>query len=109
MPHHHLHPGPATQTLRQSLREIDRAMLAARTTERHHQACKAATLIIVYARIHERHNTGEKLMHALLLIEKVNHRRVFARQSLKSLLASGIRYAAGIENKSATVTGLVFR
>ena len=48
-------------------------------------------------------------MHALLLIEIVDHRRVFAGERFEALFASGIREAAAIENESAAVPGLVLR
>src|SRR5712692_4732594 len=84
-------------------------MLAAGAAERHHQALEAATLIIAHAGIHQRHHAGEKLMHALLLIEIVDHRRVFAREGLEALFASGIRETASVENEPAAMPGLVFR
>ena len=42
-------------------------------------------------------------MHTLLLIEIVNHRRVFAGEGFEALFASGIWDATGIENESAEV------
>ena len=48
-------------------------------------------------------------MHALLLIEIIDHRRVFAGESFEALFPSGIREATGIENESATMPGLVRR
>src|SRR5579863_3598101 len=107
MPHHHLYSVSAAQTFRQLLREINRAMLAACATERHRQACKAMTLIIAHAHLHQRHHAGHKPMHAFLLIEIIDHRSVFARKSLESLLASRIRYAAGIKNESTAMPRLV--
>src|SRR5579862_574727 len=109
MPHHHIQSVPAFQTFRQLLSEINRAMLAAGAAERYCQTGEAATLIGVYAGIHQRHYVGQKLMNAFLLIEIINHRRVSAGKSLESLFASGIRYAARIENESAAMPGLVFR
>ena len=84
-------------------------MLSAGAAERHHQALEAATLIIAHAGIDQRHDAGEKLVHALLLIEIIDHWRVFAGESLEALFASGIRDAAAIENESASMSGLVFR
>src|SRR5579864_1893790 len=101
MPHHHLHAVPAAQMFRQFLRQIHRAMLAAGAAERHRQTLEAATLIIAYAGIHQRHHAGEKLMHALLLIQIIDHRRVFAREGLEALFASWIRETASVENETA--------
>src|SRR5713226_7405953 len=109
MPHHHIHPVPAAQTFRQLLRQIYRAMLATGAAERHHQALEAATLIIAHTGIHQRYDAGEKLLYALLLIQIINHRHIFARESLEALFASGIRKAAAVENESAPMPGLVFR
>src|SRR5947209_12523739 len=109
MPHHHLHPIPIAQMFCQLLGQIYRAMLSAGAAERHHQALEAATLIIAHAGIDQRHDAGEKLVHALLLIEIIDHWRVFAGESLEALFASGIRDAAAIENESASMSGLVFR
>src|SRR5205085_12408901 len=90
---------PLAQTLRQLLRKKYRAMLPACAAERHHQIFEAALLISGDACIHQRKNAGEKLVHAFLLIEIVDHRSIFPRQFLKALLASGIGKAAAIENK----------
>ncbi len=48
-------------------------------------------------------------MHALLLIEVVDHRRIPARKRLEALFAPGIRQAASIKNKSAAIPALIFR
>src|ERR1700722_19217229 len=47
-------------------------------------------------------------MYALLLIEVLNHRRVFAGQRLEALFPPRIRQAPAIENKSAAMSTLVF-
>src|SRR6266436_4115772 len=84
-------------------------MLAAGAAERNHQIFEAALLIAVDARIHQRQDAGEKLMHALLLIEIVDHRGVFAGESLEALFASRIREAAAVENEPAAISRLIFR
>src|SRR5467141_1915249 len=84
-------------------------MLVAGAAERNHQILEAALLIAVDARIHERQDAGEKLMHAFLLIEIVDHRGVFAGESLEALFASRIREAAAIENEPAAISRLIFR
>src|SRR6267142_1283134 len=84
-------------------------MLAAGAAERNHQILEAALLIVVDARIHQRQDAGEKLMNAFLLIEIVDHRGVFAGESLEALFAAGIREAAAIEDEPAAISRLVFR
>src|ERR1039457_2163337 len=100
MTYHHLHSIFSAQVFRQSLRQRDRAVLAAGTTERSHQALEAAVLIRADACVHQRHDAGEKLMHALLPIEIVDYRRVFAGEGFEAFFAPGIREAAAIENES---------
>ena len=48
-------------------------------------------------------------MHAFLLIEVVDHRRISARERLEALFASGVRQTAAIKNKSAAVPTVVLR
>ena len=109
MPHDDVDPFPAAQAFGQLLRKINRAVLAAGAAERHHQVLEAALLIIAHTRIHQRDDAREKLMHALLLIEIVDYRRVFARQRFEAVFAAGIREAADIENESAAVPSIVLR
>ena len=52
VPHHDFHSIPAAQAFRQLLRQIDRAMLAARAAKRHHQVFEAASLPLGYMGIH---------------------------------------------------------
>src|SRR5580658_11128483 len=84
-------------------------MLAAGATERHHQMLEAATLIGDYACVHQRHCTGEKLMHALLLLEIVDHRRVFAAEGFEALFAPRVGEAAAVENEATAVASIVLR
>src|SRR5260370_5385972 len=93
----------------QLLRQKDRAMLPAGASERHHQVLEAALPVTAHAGIHQRHHAGEKLVHALLLVEIVDYRRVFSGPRLEALLAAGIRQAAAIENKTDSVFALVPR
>src|SRR5271157_1533510 len=109
MPHDHFDSAPAGQMLRQTLREINRAVLPARATERDSQAREPPTLICVDAGIHQRDSVGQKLMRAFLLVKIFDHHRVFACKSLEPLFASRVGYAAGIENEAAAVPGLVLR
>src|SRR5213592_63468 len=82
-------------------------MLAAGTAERNHQIFKAALLIVADAGIHKRKDAGEKLMHALLLIEIVDDRSVFTGESLEARFAARIGQAAAIKNEAATVAAFV--
>ena len=78
MTYHDLHSIFSAQMFRQLLRQIDGSVLAAGTTERYHQVLETAVLIGADACVHQRLDAGEKLMHALLPIEIVDYRRVFA-------------------------------
>src|SRR6266403_1228653 len=109
MPHRNRQAVPGAQAFRSLLGEENGAMLAAGAAKRNHQVFEAALLIAVDARIHQRQDAGEKLMHALLLIEIVDHRGVFAGKSLEALFASRIGEAAAIENEPAAISSLVFR
>ena len=100
-------PIAAAQAFRQLFGEENGAMLAAGAAERDHQIFEATLLIVADARIHQRQDASEKLMHAFLLIEVVDHRGIFTRKCLKALFASGIREAAAIENESAAVAAFV--
>src|SRR5215831_13957793 len=84
-------------------------MLATGAAEGHHQILEAAVLVIAHTGIHQRHHAGEKLMHALLLMEIFDYRRVFARETFEALLATRIRETAAIKNESSAMPGLVLR
>src|SRR6266850_1752993 len=84
-------------------------MLSAGAAERNHQILEAALLIAVDARIHQRQDASEELMHAFLLIEIVDDRGVFAGESLEALFASRIREAAAIKNEPAAISRFIFR
>src|SRR3979490_1174311 len=103
MPPLHHQAAPGQQTFRYLLGEENGAMLAAGAAERNHQIFEAALLIVVDARVHQRQDTSEKLMDAFLLIEIVDHRGVFAGESLEALFASRIREAPAIENEPAAI------
>src|SRR5208282_72331 len=109
MMYHHLHSILAAQMFCQLLRQIYGSVLAAGTTERHHQVLEPAVLIGADACVHQRLDAGEKLTHAFRLIEIVDYRRVLAGEGLEALFAPGIREAATIENEAAAVAGLVLR
>src|SRR5579863_4004930 len=96
------------EAFRDLFREIDGAMLAAGAAERDHQVLEAALLIVAYAGIHQRHDAGQKLMHALFLIQIVDDRRVAAGEGFEVLLAAGIGEATAIENESAAMSALIF-
>ncbi len=65
-------------------------MLPTRAPQRHHQVLESAALIVAHTGIDQRHHTGEILMHILLLVEIVNHRRIPAGERLEALLASRV-------------------
>src|SRR5579859_2974226 len=108
MAHHHLDSAPAAQMFGQALGQVNRAMLAAGAAKRYHQALETAAMIIAYAGVDQRHCAGEELMHALLLVEILDHRGVFAGEVLEALFASWIGNTAGIENESAAMSAVVF-
>ena len=109
MPHHNFHALPAAQTLGQLFRQIHRAMLAAGAAKRHRQALEAATLIIFTLESTSDVTLPRNSMHALLLIQIVDHRRVFAGERLEALFAPGIGKLAGVENEPAAMPALVFQ
>src|SRR5436305_13441137 len=107
MPHHDLHAAGGTQMFGQLLCQVDGAMLASGAAKRYHQVLEATALIGADARIHQRHHARQKLMHALLLAQIFDDRRISAAERLESFLASGIRKAAAIEYESAAMAGFV--
>src|SRR4029077_20226684 len=104
-----LNSDPSAQALRDSLRQIQRPSLPACASKRNHQILKPTLLIVVHACIHQRHDAGQKLMHALLLVEVVDHRCVSALEQLEALFAPGIWQAAPIEDDPAAVPALILR
>ena len=52
---------------------------------------------------------SQKLVRTFLLVKVFDDGRVFSGQVLKTLLSSGIGYAASIENETSSITALVFR
>src|SRR5713226_842349 len=109
MAHDNFEAVPGPQALGQLLGEKDGAMLAAGAAERDHQVLEPALLIVGDAGIQQRKNTGEKLVHALLLIEIVDHRGVLAGKSFEALFAAGIGETAAIENEAAAIAAFVLR
>src|ERR1700676_940993 len=84
-------------------------MLPAGAAEGNHQVLKSALPVTVHTGIRERHHAGEKLVHAFLLIEVVDHRCVFSGQRLEARFAAGVRQAAAIEDEASPVSALVLR
>ena len=76
--HNDLDAVPASQMLGQLFRQVNRAVLSAGAAKAHHQMFEPAALIGVHAGIDQQHHAGEKLMHALLLIQVVDHWSIFA-------------------------------
>src|SRR5437899_3237978 len=108
MPQHHVHSVMPAQMPGQLLGQKYRTMLASGAPKCNGQTLEAARLIVADACIHQRRGVGQILMHALLLVEIVDHRTVFAGKGLEALLASGIGKTADVEDKSAAVSCLVF-
>src|ERR1700738_1340238 len=107
MLHHNLDSVPTAQTSPQLFGQIYRAVLAAGAAEGNHQTLEAAALILTHAGIHQRKDAGQKLVHAFLLIQIIDHRRVLARERAEALFAARIGKAATIENKSAAMPSLI--
>src|SRR5580765_5614490 len=108
MAKHHVQAIAVAQSLRQLLGEIDGAVLAARATERNHQMLESPPLVFLNARIDQRQNAREKLVHALLLIQVFNDGRVASGERFKLFEAARVGQAAAVEDKAAAVAGLVF-
>src|SRR5579885_3444619 len=109
MTHHDFHSVLGAKAFGQLLREIHRPVLPSGATERDHQILEPALLIAADTRIHERQHARKKLVHAFLLIQVVNYRRIFSCQALEAFLAAGIRKAAPVENESAAIPRFVLR
>src|ERR1700686_3065691 len=84
-------------------------MLPAGAAERDRQILEAPALIVADACVPQRSGVRQILVNALLLVEIVDHRPVLPGKRLEAFFASRIRETADIENKSAAVSGLVFR
>ena len=109
MEHHDFHSVALVKMFCQLLRKIDRAVLPTRAAERNHQILEAALLIGAHAAINQRHHAGKILMHALLLVEVIDYRRVFSGESFEAFFPPGIGQAAAIENKAAAISTFIFR
>src|SRR5438270_10789422 len=101
MAHDHFHPVAIAQMFRQFFGEVDGTMLASCTPERDHPGLEAPALISAQARVHQRNSAGQKLMHALLPAEIVNHRGVFAGERLETFIAPRIAKTPCVENEAA--------
>src|ERR1700678_3947156 len=108
MPQHYVEVISFAQPFRQLLSQIERAMLASSTTERHHQALKPAPLIFIHASIHKRHHACQKLMDALLLIQVLDHRSVPSGECFESFLPPRVWQATAVEDKTAAMPAIVF-
>src|ERR1700730_19029061 len=109
MPHLNFYATLAAQAFCQVFREKDRAVRAAGAAEGDHEVLEAALLIAGDAGLDEGNHTGEILVYAVLLVQIVDDRGIFARQLLEALFPAGVWQAAGIENKSYSVAGVVLR
>src|SRR6202140_2465020 len=106
MPQYDLDAVPFLQPFRNLFGQVHRAMLPARASERNHEVLESPSLIIAHTGTHQRHHAGQKLVHALLLVEIVDHRRVHPSKHLESLLPTGVRQTAPIKNKSPAIPPL---
>src|SRR5262245_37716214 len=97
------------QALCELFRKIDGSVLSTGAAKGNHEVFKTTPLVRCDARVYERHHAREKLVDAVMLLEILDDCRVTTRQILVSLLASGIRKRAGIENKSAAVSAFIIR
>src|ERR1700756_5602472 len=84
-------------------------MLAAGASKSHHQVLESAALVFIDAGVHQRQRAGKELVHALLLIEVFDHRRISSGERFKSLFAPGIGQAAAVENESPSIASFVLR
>src|SRR4029077_14408959 len=84
------------------------AVLAAGAAEGDHQIFETALLVAGDAGLDESERVGEILVHAFLLVQVIDDRGVFARQLLEALFPAGVWQAAGVENESPAVAGVVF-
>src|SRR5215475_15322185 len=108
MAQNHVNAVALTQALCQLFGEVDGAVLAARTAERDHEVLESAALVLLDAAIDQRENAREKLMHAFLLIQVLDDRRVASGESFELFLATGVGKTAAVENEAAAGSGLVF-
>src|SRR5208337_419327 len=74
-----------------------------------HQILEPALLKAGHARFHQRGRAGQELMHAFLLVQGVDDWGVFSGEFPKALFAPRVGQAAGIENETAAVAGVVLR
>ena len=91
----------------QLLSQIHGAMLTAGASEGDHQILEAPLLIVSDRGVDERCGIGEKLADALLVMEKLDDGCILARGRMEARFASGIGEAAGVEDKSAAMSGWV--
>ena len=82
-------------------------MLSARAAERQHQVLKTALLIVAQAGVHQRHDAGQILVHALLLVQIFDHGRISSRLCLEPLFPARIGQTASIEDESSSISGLI--
>lgn len=84
-------------------REIDRAVLAARTAEVDHQVVEVAFEVVVHRHIHDGKHVAFELVNGGILVEVVDDAGVFAGEGTVLLFASRVGQCAAVEYKSPTV------
>ena len=97
------------QVLRHMFGTIDRTVLAACATERHLQVCKIAFEESLYVMVHEGIYMRQERQYFAIVLQKVNHRLVQAREGFELVVLTGVVGTTAVEDVTATVTGGVFR
>src|SRR5208283_4130512 len=82
---------------------------ASGASEGHHQILEAALLIIADAGINQRKHSRKELVHAFMLVEVFDHRRVFAGDRFEALFAAGIRQTAAIKHEASAIARFILR
>src|SRR5215469_5784151 len=84
-------------------------MLPSSTPKADHQILESTLLVIAYTRINQSHHARQELMHTILLIQILDHRRILAGQRLELFFSPRIGKAPSIKHKAATIASLIFR
>lgn len=88
---------------------IDGAVLAARTAEIDGERSKAAVDIVLNGAIHDAEDVIEEIVHTAVLFKEVDNSFIPAREFFIGFIATGVVQEAAIKDKSAGITGRIFR
>ena len=91
------------EMLRQMLSTIDRTVLPAGTTERDLDIRKIAFYEALHVMIHEAIDRIQEGEYFAILLEKINHRLIQARQGFVLVVFAGIMGRAAVEDITATI------